>query len=80
MEIIRGGYKSNYSFIEYTKDLIDYLNSYHAIEGYSLQVNDFTNSAYSISYYERMIVIEKRIRDIRLNNTVSDAIIGKSFI
>ncbi|WIH81721.1 class I SAM-dependent methyltransferase [Brachyspira pilosicoli] len=72
-----GGYKNPNSFIEYTKNLIDYLNAYSAIEGDSLEANDFTNSAYSISYYESLIVIEKRIRDSRYNSYCQQGSIGK---
>ena len=63
----------NPSFIEYTKHFIDALNAYHATKADDLEVNDFTNSAYSITYYDSIIVIEKRKRDTR---SIAGAVIG----
>jgi SAM-dependent methyltransferase len=57
-----GGYKRRGSFIEYSKNFIDYLNAWYA-EQKSLRVNDFTKSVNSISYYDSVIVIEKRRKD-----------------
>lgn len=68
-----GGYKSKKSFVEYTKNLIDKLNAYNATTSDTLLVDDFTNSAYSINYYDSIIVIEKRQID---KNARADAIIG----
>lgn len=56
-----GGYKRRRSFIEYSKNFIDYLNAYHSKQK-SLQVNDFTNSVDSIHYYDSIIVVEKKKR------------------
>lgn len=54
-----GGYKKQTSFVEYTKNLIDMLNAWHSPDP-NLQVNDFTRSAFSIHYYDSVVVIEKR--------------------
>ena len=54
-----GGYKRRRSFIEYSKNFIDYLNAFHS-EQKSLKVNSFTKSVDSIHYYDSIIVIEKR--------------------
>ncbi len=54
-----GGYKRRGTFIEYSKNFIDYLNAYHSQQR-SLRVNQFTQSVNSIHYYDSVIVIEKR--------------------
>ncbi|MBE0640134.1 MAG: class I SAM-dependent methyltransferase [Bacteroidales bacterium] len=57
-----GGHKRRGTFIEYTKNFIDFLNAYHS-EQKSLGVNNFTKSVDSIHYYDSIIVIEKRKRE-----------------
>jgi hypothetical protein len=54
-----GGHKRRGSFIEYSKNFIDYLNAWHS-EQKSLRVNDFTKAVDSITYYDSVIVIEKK--------------------
>lgn len=54
-----GGYKRRGTFIEYSKNFIDYLNAFHSQQK-SLRVNSFTKSVDSIHYYDSIIVIEKR--------------------
>lgn len=56
-----GGHKRRSSFIEYSKNFIDYLNAYHS-EQSSLKVNAFTKSVDSIHYYDSIVVIEKKMR------------------
>jgi 23S rRNA U2552 (ribose-2'-O)-methylase RlmE/FtsJ len=58
----KGGNKRHGTFIEYSKNFIDYLNAYHSDQK-SLKVNDFTKTVDSIHYYDSMIVIEKRKRE-----------------
>ena len=53
-----GGHKRRNTFIEYSKNFIDYLNAYHSQQK-SLKVNSFTKSVDSIHYYDGIIVIEK---------------------
>lgn len=55
-----GGYKNSNTFIEYSKNLIDYLNAWHSIDPSKLCVNEFTRSVYSLHYYDSVLVIEKR--------------------
>ena len=57
-----GGYKRKGTFIEYSKNFIDYLNAYHS-EQKALKVNYFTKSVNSIHYYDSIIVIEKRKKE-----------------
>ena len=55
-----GGYKKNDTFIEYSKDFIDYLHAWHSAEPKKLDVSDFTRSAYGLHFYDSILVIEKR--------------------
>lgn len=57
-----GGHKRRGTFIEYSKNFIDYLNANHSQQR-SLKVNEFTKSVFSIHYYDSIIVIEKRPKD-----------------
>ena len=55
-----GGYKKPGTYIEYSKSFIDYLHAWHAGDAQSLTVTEFTKSAYSLHYYDSILVIEKR--------------------
>ena len=54
-----GGHKRRGTFIEYSKNFIDYLNAYHSKQR-TLKVNEFTKSVFSIHYYDSIVVLEKR--------------------
>ncbi len=66
-----GGYKRKGTFIEYSKNFIDYLNAYHS-EQKSLQVNHFTQSVESIHYYDSVLVIEKKNREKPINERIGN--------
>ncbi|HEX8547793.1 MAG TPA: class I SAM-dependent methyltransferase [Cytophagaceae bacterium] len=53
-----GGLKKSDTFIEYSKNLIDLLNSWHYAPEQS--ITQFTRSTYSLHYYDSVLVIEKR--------------------
>jgi len=55
-----GGYRNPKSFIEFSKNLIDQLNAWHSQDRDTLDVNQFTKSTYSISFYDSIIIFEKR--------------------
>lgn len=55
-----GGYKKKGSYIEYTKDFIDFIHAWHTREPKKLSVSDFTRSAYAVHYYTGVVVVEKR--------------------
>ena len=55
-----GGYREPGSFIEFSKQLIDKLNAWHTHDSTQLDVDDFTRTAYSMHYYDSVLVIEKR--------------------
>jgi cephalosporin hydroxylase len=73
-----GGYRSPDTFIEYSKNFIDYMHAWHAREPEkpppqpwyrkqtppmpSLSVSDFTRSTHSLHFYDSVLVIEKRPR------------------
>ena len=58
-----GGHKRKNTFIEYSKNFIDYLNAFHSKQR-SLKVNNFTKTVNSIHYYDSILVIEKAIRTL----------------
>jgi len=55
METYGGGLRKDGTFIEYSKNIVDSINGWH-----SGQIDQFTTSLWSISYYEHVIVFEKR--------------------
>jgi 23S rRNA U2552 (ribose-2'-O)-methylase RlmE/FtsJ len=54
-----GGYKSRGTFVEYSKNFIDYLNAWHSKQK-SFNVNYFTKNTFSVHYYDSVVVLEKR--------------------
>lgn len=54
-----GGYKRKSSYIEYSKNFIDYINAWHSQQK-KLSINDFTKTVHSLHYYDSILVIEKR--------------------
>jgi cephalosporin hydroxylase len=64
-----GGYKRRGSFIEYSKNFIDYLHAYHSNQK-ALRADNFTKSVDSIHYYDSIIVIEKK-QKVRPSHIVS---------
>jgi hypothetical protein len=54
-----GGYRKKETFIEYSKNFIDYINAWHS-RTKKLQVTDFTESVHSLHFYDSVLVIEKR--------------------
>jgi len=55
-----GGYKKRGTFIEYSKNFIDFINAWHSVQTSKLSVTDFTKSVHSLHYYDSILVIEKR--------------------
>lgn len=55
-----GGYKKRNTFIEYSKNFIDYINAWHSVQPNRLSVTEFTKSVHSLHYYDSILVIEKR--------------------
>ncbi len=54
-----GGYKRRGTFIEFSKNLVDYLHGWHSVQK-NLKVNKFTRSVYGLHYYDSILVIEKK--------------------
>lgn len=52
-----GGYKNPNSFIEYSKNFIDYINAWYTKE---IIENRYTRTMHSLHYYDSVLVIEKR--------------------
>ena len=55
-----GGYKKHGTFIEYSKNFIDYMHAWHSVQNSGLSVTEFTKSVHSLHYYDSVLVIEKR--------------------
>jgi 23S rRNA U2552 (ribose-2'-O)-methylase RlmE/FtsJ len=54
-----GGYRREGTFVELSKDLIDDMNAWHS-RSERLVVTDFTRTAHSLTFYDSVLVIEKR--------------------
>ncbi|MEE9465617.1 MAG: class I SAM-dependent methyltransferase [Candidatus Neomarinimicrobiota bacterium] len=55
-----GGYKKRGTYLEYSKNFIDYINAWHSTNSNRLSVTEFTRSVHSLHYYDSVLVIEKR--------------------
>lgn len=54
-----GGYKRRGTFIEYSKNFIDYIHAWHSSQR-TFKINVFTKTVHSIHYYDSVLVIQKR--------------------
>ena len=57
-----GGYKKKNSFIEFSKDLVDQMYAWHIDNEKLVPVNYNTKNINSISYYDSIVVFEKKSR------------------
>ena len=57
-----GGLKRNGTFIEFSKNWIDFLHAYHSHQK-SFHPNEFTRTVNSIHYYDSIVIIQKKIRE-----------------
>jgi len=57
-----GGYKNPNSFIEYSKNMIDSLYDEHVENEKKIKINDITKSINCISFFDSVIVFEKKLR------------------
>jgi hypothetical protein len=60
IDAFHGGYKKKDTFIEYSKNFIDYINAWHSENKRKLDINSFTESVYALHYYTGIVLIEKR--------------------
>lgn len=56
-----GGHKRSGTFVEYSKNFIDYLHAFHS-EQLSLPVSEFTKTVKGVHFYDSIVVIEKAKR------------------
>ena len=70
-----GGYKKDGTFIEYSKNFIDYINAWHSRDKMTLDVSDFTRTTDSLHYYDSILVIEKNKRVKPSHHKTGNAII-----
>ena len=54
-----GGFRRRGTFVEYSKQCIDWLNAWHSRQPSRLPVTQFTRSVDSLHYYDSVLVIEK---------------------
>ena len=54
-----GGYRCQDSYIEYSKNFIDYIHAWFSVDP-QLQENRYSRSMHSLHYYDSILVIEKR--------------------
>ncbi len=57
------GYKKNNTFIEYSKNFIDYIHAWFSMEQ-GFQVNEYTKAMHSLHYYCGVVAVEKRIMHV----------------
>lgn len=57
-----GGYRHPFSFIEFSKHLIDQINAWHSRDPNSFSATPLTQTCDSLHYYDSMLVLEKRPR------------------
>ena len=55
-----GGYKKRGTFVEYSKNFVDYIHAWHSEQKSRFRVSEFTKSVHSLHYYDSVLVIEKR--------------------
>lgn len=58
-----GGFRRRGTFVEYSKQCIDWLHAWHSRQPARLPVTQFTRSVDSLHYYDSILVIEKRPRE-----------------
>jgi hypothetical protein len=78
-----GGYRAPGTFIEYSKNFIDYIHAWHSRQTDLLSVTEFTKSVHSLHYYNSILVIEKRPTEKPFHLKTGKKIIpgfGKSFL
>lgn len=57
-----GGYKRKGTFIEFSKNFVDYLHAWHS-EQKSLSVNHYSKTIGSVHFYDSIVVFEKQQRE-----------------
>ncbi len=64
-EEYHGGYRKKGSFIEYSKNLVDSLYTHHMKKQYSsMTVNDISKHINSITFYDSIVIFEKKKRPL----------------
>ncbi|NNV54318.1 class I SAM-dependent methyltransferase [Limnovirga soli] len=60
MYAYHGGIKKSSSFIEYSKNFIDFIHAWHSESKSVFDINYFTKSAYAVHFYTGIVVVEKK--------------------
>ena len=61
----QGGVRARTSFVEFAKDRVDDINAFWSLDTESLQVNRFTKEMLAVSFFDSMVVFEKRITEAK---------------
>lgn len=78
-----GGYKKPGTFIEYSKNFIDFIHAWDSRQTDALPVTEFTKSVHSLHYYNGILVIEKRAVEKPFHLKTGKRVLpgyGKSFL
>lgn len=70
-----GGVRRRGSFVEYAKQMIDWLNAWHSRQPRRLAVTDFTRTVDSLHFYDSILVIEKSPREEPTHSETGHAVI-----
>ncbi len=57
-----GGYKRRGTFMEYSKNLIDYIHAYFS-EQRALKINKYTKNINGLHFYDSIVIVEKGVRE-----------------
>ena len=59
----QGGFQRRGTFIEYSKNFIDWINAWHSREPKKLDVSNFTRATHSLHYYDEHLGHRKTRHD-----------------
>jgi hypothetical protein len=71
-----GGYRNEKSFIEYSKTLIDQIHAWYS-QTEDLQITSLTKSIHSISYFDSIVVIEKKKKEPPVSKIIGVPVIDE---
>lgn len=76
-----GGFKKKNSFIEFSKNFIDNLHAWHAIESDKPKMHNLvTDSVFAVHYYDSMVFLEKKKMTPPINTFKGEAQLENHFL
>ncbi len=73
-----GGYRRSGTFLEYSKGLVDKLSAWHSRDPAALTVDAFTLMTFGVSFYDSVVVIEKRSMEPPAQFMVRDSVVYRA--